>query len=531
MRSLPVLAAFAATLSACAAPQPAPPSSVVHFDISADPASLDPLFARTDAGSVDQQLAHLAFEPFFDLDAAGRPVPELLAVIPTQKNGGISRDGRTIVYRLRPGVHWSDGVEVSARDVLFTLHAIVDPANPVPSREGYELIDRADSPDSHTVRFHLKRAWAPAVATLFSYGTAPQYVLPAHVLEKEPALARATFSSAPTVGDGPFLFERWKRGDRLVYRANPRYWRGRPKVDELDVAIVPDPNSNLTLLRSGAIDFNLVAPVQIPVLGDKPEIAFVRVPTAIVAGLALNTRHPPLDDVRVRRALAASIDRAAISRKITYGNYPVADSDRPRFSWAFDTRIKEPAYDPQLADRLFDEAGWRRAAGGRRSKGGRALELSYVQFVETTTGMRVAAFAQRQLHERGVEATIKQMAQAQFYLPKTGALAAGNFDLAYVPWTLGADPDDRFLLGCSGPANYMRYCNPEVERLEDAALVDPHEAARREAYRSIDGLVARDVPILYLFNARYVYAYNRRLHGFAPNAFSPTWNAYDWSLK
>ena len=363
MRLLPAIAGFAACLAGCAAPGSAPPSTV-HFDISADPATLLPLFARGDAGNVDQELAHLTFEPFFDLDRAGRPVPELLSVIPSVRNGGVSKDGRTLVYHLRRGARWSDGVEITASDVLFTLRAILDPANPVGSREGYDLIDRAGAPDAHTVRFHLKRPWAPAVATFFTYGTAPQYVLPAHVLERQRPLARSAFAGAPTVGDGPYLFERWKRGDRLTYRANPRYWRGRPKIDRLSVDIVPDPNSNLTLLRSGAIEFNLVAPVQIATLKDKPEIALIRVPTAIVAGLAFNTRHPPLDDVRVRRALAASIDRTAISAKITFGNYPVADSDRPRFSWAFDPGITEPRYDPSLADRLFDQAGWRRGPGG-----------------------------------------------------------------------------------------------------------------------------------------------------------------------
>jgi peptide/nickel transport system substrate-binding protein len=507
------------------------PVSTLHFDISADPATLDPLFARSDAANVDQQLAHLAFEPFFDLDRQGRRVPELLAVIPNARNGGISRDARTIVYHLRRGVRWSDGILVTARDVLFTLRAILDPANPVRSREGYELIDRAEALDTYTVRFHLKRPWAPAVATFFTYGSAPQYVLPAHVLERQRPLARAPFSAAPSVGDGPFLFRHWNRGERLVYRANPRYWRGRPKIDELDIAIVPDPNSNLTLLRAGAIDFNLVAPVQIPVLKDKAEIGFVRVPTAIVAGLAFNTKHSPLDDVRVRKALAAAIDRPAISAKITYGNYPVADSDRPRFSWAFDRSVKEPRFDPVLSDRLFDMAGWRRGPDGRRRKNGKPLELNYVQFVETTTGMRVAAFVQRQFHERGVEAPIKQITQAQFYLPKSGVLAAGNFDLAYVPWTMGADPDDLFLVGCAGAANYMRYCDPNVERLERKAVAEPLESERRADYVAIDRIVARDVPILYLFNAGYVYAYNKRLHGFAPNAFSPTWNAYDWTLK
>ena len=509
-----------------------PPVSTVRFDISADPGTLDPLFAHADAANVEQQLAHLVFEPFFDLDPRGRLVPELVTTVPSVTNGGVSPDGRTIVYHLRRAVRWSDGEPVTARDVLFTLHALLDPANPVGSREGYELIDRAEELDRYTVRFHLKRAWAPAVATFFAYGTAPQYVLPEHVLAQQAPLARAPFAAAPNVGDGPYAFVEWRRGDRLVYRSNPRYWRGAPKVARLEVAIVPDPQTNLTLLRSGAIDFNLIAPSQIATLRDASDIAYAEVPTALVAGIALNVSHPPLNDVRVRRAIAAGIDRAGISAKITLGKYPVADSDRPRFSWAYDPAIRQPRYDPVRADALLDAAGWHRDAGGMRRKSGKSLSLTYVQFPETTTGVRVAALVQRELSERGFDVTIKQISNAQLFLPTTGALAAGAFDMAYVPWSMGADPDDRFLLACSGAAkNYMRYCARAIERLEEDAVARAGQAARRADYIAIDRIVARDVPIVYLFNPSYVYAYRQRLHGFAPNAFSPTWNAYAWSLE
>ncbi len=509
----------------------AAPAGTMRFDLAADPATLDPLFAHADAANVEQQLAHLAFEPFFDLDPQGRPVPELLASIPSVANGGVSRDGRTITYHLRRGVRWSDGVPVTARDVLFTLHAILDPANPVGSREGYDLIDAATAPDPATVRFHLRRAWAPAVATFFAYGTAPQYVLPEHVLARQAPLAQAPFGAAPSVGDGPFTFVEWRRGDRLVYRANARYWRGAPRIDRLEIGIVPDPQTNLTLLRSGSIDFNLIAPAQQPVLRGDGDIAYFEVPTALVAGLALNTARPPLDDPRVRRALAASVDRDAISAKITLGKYPVANSDRPRFSWAYDASIRQPRFDPRAADAAFDAAGWRRGADGMRRKNGRTLGLTYVQFPETSTGVRVATVAQRQFQDRGLDVTIKQISNAQLFLPLTGVLASGAFDVAYVPWSMGADPDDRFLYGCAGAAkNYMRWCDRRVDALETQALGAPDRGGRRRAYRAIDEIVARDVPILYLFNPSYVYAFRKRLHGFAPNAFVPTWNAYDWSL-
>lgn len=505
----------------------------VRFDLSADPATLNPLFAHADAAVVEQQLAHLVFEPFFDLDTRGRPVPELLDRMPTLENGGISPDARTLTYHLRRGVRWSDGAPVTSGDVLFTLRAILDPANPVASREGYDLIDRAEALDALTVRFHLRRPWAPAVATLFAYGSAPQYVLPEHVLRSQKPLARAPFNAAPTVGDGPFAFVTWRRGDRLEYRANSRYWRGAPRVARLDVRIVPDPATNLTLLQSGEIDFNLVAPAQVQALARVTGLTYAQVPTALIAGVAVNLSHQPLDDPVLRRAIARSIDRRAISAKITLGHYPVADSDRPRFSWAYDASVREPAYDPQAADADFDAAGWYWGPDGVRVKNGRRLALTYVQFPETTTGVRVATFVQAQLHQRGVDVTVKSISNAQLFLPASegGTLAAGKFDLAYVPWQMGADPDDRFLFGCGGAEkNYMRYCNGAVERLEARAAVDPSQRSRRDAYRAIDRIVANDVPIVYLFNPNYIYAYRTRLRNFAPNAFSPTWNAYSWSL-
>ncbi|MEO9025703.1 MAG: peptide ABC transporter substrate-binding protein [Candidatus Tumulicola sp.] len=507
------------------------PSGTARFDVAADPQTLNPLLLHPDAASVEQQLARLVFEPFIDLDARGIPVPALLETIPTRANGGLSADGKTIVYRLRPGVKWSDGRPVTSQDVLFTLRAILDPRNPVRSHAGYDLIDRAYARDARTVVFHLTKAWAPAVLTYFSYGFSPQFVLPSHVLRTQAPLAQAPFNAAPTVGDGPYDFVSWRRGEGLRYAANPAYWRGKPAVERLDVRVIPDPSTNLLLLQSGQLDWNLVAPAQLAVLRGKPGIAYVKVPTAVVAGLALNTQRPPLDDARVRRAIAMSIDRNAISRKITLGLYPVTNMIQPQFSWAFDRSVREPRYEPHAADALFDAAGWHRGSDGLRRKGGKPFDLLYVQFPESTTGVRVATAIQQALRERGVDVTVKSIANAQLFMPRTGALASGDFDLAYVPWTMGADPDDSTVLGCGAASNYMRWCDRQVDALERAALASTQRDTRKRLYARIGAIVAEQVPILYLFNADYVYAYRERLRGFAPNAFLPTWNASEWRLR
>ncbi|MDP9016945.1 MAG: peptide ABC transporter substrate-binding protein [Candidatus Eremiobacteraeota bacterium] len=535
MRILSVLFA-AALISGCArsgAPvSPREPGSV-RFDIAADPANLNPLFAHQDAASVELQLGRLAFEPFIDLDEHGRPQPALLSVIPSRSNGGISPDGRTLTFHLRQGVRWSDGAPVTSADVLFTLRAILDKKNPVRSLAGYELIDRASAPSPDAVVFHLSKAWAPAVQTLFSYGVTSQFVLPKHILEKQLPLAQAAFNAAPLIGDGPFTFHAWQRGEKISYVANPLYWRGVPTAKRLDIRIIPDPSTNLTLLSSGELDWNLIAPAQQAMLIKNKDIVYRTVPTATIAGIAMNLKHAPLNDVMIRRAIAMSIDREAISAKITLGKYPVTNSAQPKFSWAYDSQVAQPGYDPTRADAILDAAGWKRGPGGVREKNGKPLALTYVQFPETMTGVRAATVIQSDLRARGIDIEIKSISNAQLFLPSTqgGTLTSGAYDMAYVPWTMGSDPDDSALVQCHGASNYMRYCNPVVDALEEKALVSGDQAQRKQLYSQIARQVAKDVPIVYLFNAQYVYAYREALGGFSPNAFVPTWNAARWSIR
>jgi peptide/nickel transport system substrate-binding protein len=512
-------------ITACTRGGEAPPAasgSVLHFALAADPSTLDPLFIHPDASVAELQVARLVFEPFVDFDRSGKPVPALLDRLPS-----VSSDGRTIVYHLR-AARWSDGVAVTSSDVLFTLRAILDPNNPVRSTQGYDLINRATAPDARTVVFHLKRAWAPAALGLFSYGTTPQFVLPAHVLRTQTPLDRAPFGAAPTVGDGPYTFVSWERGNALRYRANPLYWRGKPAIAELDVRIVTDPGTNLLMLRTGALDWNLIAPVQYAMIASNPRLQFITTPTSVVAGLVMNTSHAPLDDPLVRRAIAMSIDRKAISDKITLGKYPVTNMIQPQFSWAYDPRVRQPSYDPSAADATFDRAGWPRGPDGMRRRNGVPMHLVYVAFPETVSGMRIATVVQAALRDRGVAVTVKSISNAQLFLPKTGTLATGNFDLAYVPFTMGADPDDSDVLTCGAPSNYMHWCDKQVDALSSQALSSISQEQRRPLYAAIGRRVADQVPVLYLFNARYVYAYRRGLQGFDPNAFLPTWNAWEW---
>jgi peptide/nickel transport system substrate-binding protein len=502
-------------------------NGTIAFNLSEDPHSLDPILAQNDD---EHQVARLMFDVLLDVNDRGALVPSLAAVVPTTANGGVSADGRTITYRLRRGVRWQDGAPFTSRDLRFTWQAIDDPRNDVPSTHGYDLITAIDTPDPLTAIFHLRHAWAPAVATFFTYGTTPMEILPAHVLEGAGSLRASDFNTHP-IGTGPFKLTSWIRGEGLTFAPNRDYFRGAPAAQGIWAREVPDTNTDLVMLRGGQLDWSLLSPAQRLALGTSPALRIVYAPFAGFGAIAFNCRKPPFDDVRMRRAVAMSIERSRMSIGITRGQYPVTDSDQPQFSWAYDPSARLPQFDPQAADRMLDALGWPRGPDGmRHNRSGSPLALVFVTFPEGDTAVRTAEYAQAMLRNRGIAVEVKKISLAQFYLPKSegGLLLTGTYDMAYIAWRTGADPDDSGIVTCRGVANYAGYCSAVVDALEERALVGTSQRDRKALYSQIQHIVARDVPYDYLYAPRYGYATQPSLSGLRPSPFSATWNAWQW---
>ncbi|MBV8282834.1 MAG: hypothetical protein JO347_12350, partial [Candidatus Eremiobacteraeota bacterium] len=416
--------------------------------------------------------------------------------------------------------------------VVFTWRAVMDPANAVASTRGYDLIDSIETPDSYTAIVRLRRAWGPAVQTLFTYGAHPVPLLPAHLLDGADRTTWERFDVHP-VGTGPYVPTRWERAARIVYESNPHYYRGPPKTARLVVLVEPDFNTDLTLLRAGQLDWSLMSPAQRLALGPQRDLRIVYAPFAGFGALSFNTRRPPFDDARMRRAVAQSIDRRRLSSAITGSQYAVTDSDQPPFSWAYDPGARLPAYDPAAADRAFDTIGWRRGADGVRALNGSRLQIVLAVFPEGDTAVRTVELVQQMLAARGIDAVIKKVTLAHFYLPASsgGLLMSGNYDLAYMVWRSGEDPDDSDLVMCGALSNYAGYCNPAVDALENDALSSVDETERRKAYVAIQRLLAHDAPYLFLYAPTYGYAARSDLRGFTPTPFSPTSASYDWQRR
>jgi peptide/nickel transport system substrate-binding protein len=536
-------AAVLALLSACAragssagvsganaARHPWTKPGVLRLADVADPDSLNPLLSTMD---LSYDLSSLIFSYLISADARGAPAGDLATEVPSLANGGISRDGKTYVYHLRGGVRWHDGAPLTSRDVAFSWRAIVNPRNNVLHREGYDQVARIDTPDDRTVVVHLKRRDPPFVTQFFTTlqeGAKP--VVPEHLLRDAPEINDVPFNAHP-VGTGPFRFVRWDRGRRITLAANERYFRGRPKLDRVELSILPDMNTIVTALRTHEIDMPVSAD---PLVYDRfratPGIRATLTDWNSQEILMLDDARPALRHVEVRRAIARAIDYAALIDKLWYRTALPASDIVPPSSIGFANNAAY-AHDPAAARALLERGGWHAAAEGIRAKDGTRLDL--IMVIEPSgRGPAVAVQLQQMLRAVGIGLTIKPYPNKGIFA-FDGPIVNGRFDLALFGNTLPYDPDSTSTLTCANFApkgeNESRTCDPVIDALERAGLATDDPRKRAEIYRTIGRRVHDTVPFIPLFRRRRVSVFNDDLRGYDPAPVAaPWWNAYAWSI-
>lgn len=532
--SLPVLAgcARAGGTASSGGRHPWTQAGTLRIATSLSPNTFNPFLSTQ---QVEALVQAFVLDPLIATDEKGRDVPVLAAAVPTLENGGISRDGLAITYHLRRGVRWQDGAAFTSRDVAFSYRAIVNPATNVATRHGYDQIARVETPDPYTAVFRLKRPFAPAVHTFFAHSDAPYFILPAHLLERYPDLNRVSFNEKP-VGTGPFKLVRWVRGDRIEYAANDGYFLGKPKLRKIVVRLVPDENTIVSQVRAHEIDwFSAATPRMYPQLSSLAGLDVRLVPMNASDSIIFNTTRPPLDDPSVRRAIGYAIDKRRLVKEATFGTTVAATEDLPPFLWAFDPHAGTSGRLAAEANRLFDAAGWRRGADGYRTKDGRRFTMGLAFRSDSITDRSRSVLIAAMLRDAGIEAELKGYTTSLLYgPPHAGILADGKFDAGLQTWYAGSDPDDSTQLTCDQVApkgfNWSRYCNAAMDAAQRTALSRYDRPTRKRAYATIEGLLARDAPFVYLWWPRQIEAVNSDLQNFRPNGIVENWNAYEWSI-
>jgi peptide/nickel transport system substrate-binding protein len=471
----------------CALDSGSSPGLVIALD--SDPQSLDPRFG-VDATSA--RVADLLHATLTRADEHGGRAPALA-------EDWSWTDDRTLVFHLRPGACFSDGRPVRAADVLATYEAIRDPAIGSPRRVTLATLASVEAPDERTV---VMRLATPDAAFPDATGLA---ILPAD-------LARQTAEA--TVGAGPFRLVEARRGDRIVLAPNPYFSGGPPRLDPIVFRIVPDAVIRVLEVERGTIGLlqEMLEPELLARLRRAARLRVTTTPGTSVAYLAFNLRDPRLRDRRVRRAIAAAIDRDALVRWLA------GDSARPATGllspehWAY--AAPAPARRSlRRARRLLDRAGLPDPDG--------AGPLPRFRIVYKTSSQparrRLAEAIQADLARVGIALDVRTYEWGTLFAD----VRSGNFEMAAMAWVGIADPDLYRLTYHSAmapPAGFNRggYRSRAMDRLTDAGRRTRDPDARRAIYARVQRWAAADLPALPLWWEERVVVASDRLQGFAP---------------
>jgi peptide/nickel transport system substrate-binding protein len=397
------------------------------------------------------------------------------------------KEDNTVELKLRNDVFWHDGRKVTADDVVFTIERQRDPATGSPRRGDVAAVVSAVVRDSFTVDIKLDRGGLYTVNALLEVVPVPKHLLQ----NVTPAqMTNAPFNRNP-VGNGFYRFGAWQPGQQLTLQADTAKPDGRAAIERIVMRFIPDVNAAMTEMLTGQGDLIYKLPAsQQQRAKQSNNVQVYNGPRVRPAWIAWNTRKPPLDDVRVRRALLMGIDRETIAKGLFAGLGEAALSPIPARLREHSPDVKPIAYDPAGARQLLEQAGWRDSnRDGILDKGGRPLRIE-VEFISSDqTRQDVLVAIQSMLRNVGVDIVPRAFESSTWVQHlRDGSFAGSFWGWGWGPGVVGPNAEMIFhsrSIPPKGP-NFAAARNTRVDRLIDSVLVITDTARARAVWRQLE---------------------------------------------
>ncbi|HYV82487.1 MAG TPA: ABC transporter substrate-binding protein [Pyrinomonadaceae bacterium] len=430
-----------------------------------------------------------------------------------------SDDGLTYTFTLRDGVKFHNAQVLSSADVKYTLDLVFS-SNFGKSASFYKgqgaekrsYIKSVEAPDARTVVVTLTEPWVGLLSNLVPI----------------PMIAKDSYESQKThpLGTGPFKFVRYDNAQQVCdLEAFPDYWEGAPKLPSVRVRVISDMNALQAELQAGRVDIaplpTSLSPDAVKRLEGDPNLQVKVFNGSNVNLLTINTASPPLDNVKVRQAIAYAIDRESLIKNLLLGLGKIAHSIIPEESWAYSPG-QTYSYDPARAKQLLDEAGFRDPDGdGPRMRFNKAIVFKLSG--SSIAGRQYAGVIQNSLKEVGIPVEIETAEQNTFL----DELKRGNFQMSYSQW-VGGNQDPIFykdLFASSeiptetrSARNRSRYSNKELDALLNEAVNTYDRQKARDLYVRIQAIVSRDVPVFPLWYQSNIVIARKNVQNIQVNA-------------
>jgi peptide/nickel transport system substrate-binding protein len=442
------------------------------------------------------------FAGLLQFDESYRPRPYLA------KKWEISPDGRIYTFHLEKEATFHDGKPITSTDVAFSFE-MGKKNNPV-GEFVFEAVEKVETPDPFTAIFRLKHPFPACFAAVhpFFLPILPKHIYGEGEIRKHPANVK------PTVGSGPFKFVEWKKGQYMRLDRYENFFRkGKPYLDRIIIEFIPDPTARTIALETGAahlIPHGHTPPADLPRLEKLPHLALSKKgfeALGLRGIIQINHRKPPLNNVKVRKAIAHSIDKNFFIESLS--GYAKPATGPLRYTNPFhNPNLPQYAYDVVKANQLLDEAGFKKGAGGIRFN----LSLSCYP-----GGQSGSEFLRAQLRKAGIQAILHPPPDYATWVVR---ISNWDYEIDYAPEGDFAEPVlaiDRAFISKNIKkilrTNTMGYTNLEIDRLCADARVELNFEKRKKLYHRVQEILMDELPVIWLFDPDLPILYNKDLGG------------------
>jgi peptide/nickel transport system substrate-binding protein len=418
----------------------------------------------------------------------------------------ISPDGLTYTFKLRPNVKWHDGQPFTSADVSYTILEVLKKVHPR-GRTAFAKVTAVETPDPLTAVIKLSQPAPPMLTALASSYESP--MVPKHLFAGTDPSANPYISKP--VGTGPFVFKEWKKGDYILLEKNTNYWQaGKPTLQRIVFRIISDASARAASFETGEGHIGGLSPIP---LTDMPRIAKNPALSIETRGYAymspymlmeVNLRKPPLNDVRVRQAIAHAIDRARMTQVVWLGYGQPAFSPIPSQVTTFhSTDLPKYEFNPEKAKKLLDDAGLKPGPNGMRFK----ITHDFIPF--GSEYQRTGEFIKQQLSRVGIDVELRSQDLPSFL---RRAYTEYDFDTTSLYYGAFADPTQGVQRLFWSKAiqkgvvftNNTGYNSPEMDRVLESAQGENDPVKRKALYLEMQRIAMTDLPVIPLMETRFL---------------------------
>ena len=509
------------------------------------------------SGTKDDLVCRIVYEPLVTLDADTNFVPVLAAEVPTRENGGLAADGRSVTYKLRSGVKWSDGQPFTADDVIFTYEYVTDKATASSNYANFSTIDKIDKIDDLTIKVSFKDV---TPGWYISFGGTSGCIIPKHIFQADKgASAKNSPNNLKPVGTGPYKVQSFAPGDTVQFVLNENYREpNKPFFDQVTVKGGGDaPSAARAVLQTADYDYAWNLQVEDTVLkqleqngkgtvqfenGGGIERILVNFtdPNKEVDGerSSVKAPHPFQTDAKVRQAYSLLCDRASIVTAI-YGRTGEATANVLIDPEQVRSPNAKAEFNADKANALLDEAGWKKGSDGVRAKDGVTMSITLSTTVNSVR-QKTQQIIKDAFEKAGIKTELKSVDSAVFFSsdtgnPDTSAHFYNDLEM-YTNYNVLPDPQEYMTIFVStqipqkanqwSGANYSRWSSPDFDKLYNQAKTELDVNKRNQLFIQMNDLGVNNFVRIPLINRKTVFGRSKALQ----NIDYTLWDVQYWNI-